>query len=90
MSCYVDPMQDTTPSKRWPYKQFCHLICENSPELDAIAARIGLDPRWKQNPNTPSEHYDLTAQRRLLAIGQGAIPVSVRHMGGMLWGKRFS
>jgi hypothetical protein len=78
MTCLVDDLGPTTPTKTWPYKQSCHLVCERGMELDRMAVRLGLKPHWKQKQQTPGEHYDLTSRKRTLAIKMGAIPVSRR------------
>jgi hypothetical protein len=73
MACYVDPLFATTPSRRWPYTQACHLTCDTSDELHVMAARLGLLRRWCQHEGRPTEHYDLAPGLRARAIKKGCI-----------------
>jgi Protein of unknown function (DUF4031) len=79
MVIYVDPLFSTTPSKKWPYRQACHLTCSgNIDELHAFAHRLGLKRVWFQNQhdNPLLWHYDLTANKRLQALRLGAIAIT--------------
>ncbi len=75
MSVYVDQLQQTTPSLRWPYHQTCHLVADSLNELHLMAARLGLRKRWFQN-QASLPHYDLTSNKRALAIRLGAREIS--------------
>jgi hypothetical protein len=52
-----------------------HLQADTEPELHAFATRLGLRREWFQvTPGRPEkDHYDLTRERRVLAIRYGAI-----------------
>jgi hypothetical protein len=50
-------------------------------ELHAFAVRIGLKRSWAQlRPRASAAHYDLTPQRRAMAVRHGAIEVSSREL----------
>jgi aryl-alcohol dehydrogenase-like predicted oxidoreductase len=53
-----------------------HMQADTADELHAMAARLGLRREWLQSkPTRPwHDHYDLTRERRELAIELGAIP----------------
>jgi len=71
---YVDALRQTTPSQRWPYRQACHLLSDNLPELHDFAARLGLSRAWFQPKSHP--HYDLSLNKRRQAITRGAKEIS--------------
>lgn len=52
-----------------------HLQADTAQELHEFASRLGLRPEWFQTtPGRPEkDHYDLTRDRRMLAIRYGAI-----------------
>lgn len=76
MSVYVDPISPCIQNKRWPYKEACHLIADDVVELHSFAAYLGLKRSWFQNKAIP--HYDLTVNKRRLAVRLGAIEIDVK------------
>ena len=76
MSVYIDPMQPCIQSRKWPYKQACHLIADSVEELHEFAAQVGLHRSWFQDHNIP--HYDLTTGMRYKAIRLGAVSINVK------------
>lgn len=79
MSVYVDPIF------RWPTKikcfqgGSCHLFADTVDELHKLAGEIGMKRSWFQNkPGFP--HYDLTPQKRSIAVSRGAVEVTARQM----------
>ncbi len=82
---YVDPIQTCFPSRKWPYRQACHLVTDSYSldELHNLAARIGLKRSWfQQHPLMP--HYDLTPAMRQRAINAGAMAISFNRLVGMV------
>lgn len=57
-------------SSRW-----CHLTADSDEELHEFAAQIGMRREWFQpNKRRPeANHYDLTEQRRAMAVRLGAV-----------------
>jgi hypothetical protein len=76
MSVYVDPIFSTAKTKKWPYTKACHLFADTLNELHQIALEIGLKKAWFQDHNIP--HYDLTPNKRKLAIAYGVIEVDLQ------------
>lgn len=74
MSVYVDPLFDTEGwSENWPYKESCHMMADTDEELHKMARKIGLKIIWHQScPPHSISHYDLTRNKRYLAIMNGA------------------
>jgi len=70
MTVYVDYPFDTSVTSQWPYKKACHMMsdADTDDELHALAERIGLMREWYQG-----DHYDLTVNKRTLAIEYGAV-----------------
>lgn len=52
------------------------MFADSPLELDAMAARLGLDPTWKLQAGTPVEHYLLTSGKRMIAVRNGAVLMS--------------
>lgn len=76
MSVYVDNIRPCLRSRRWPFNHSCHLLADTLTELHDFAKRLGLKREWFQSQGTP--HYDLTAGRRVKAIGLGARQIGMR------------
>lgn len=77
MSVYVDPLFDTEGwSVKWPYPEACHLMADSKEELLAFAEKLKLRTSWLQK--TSVLHFDLTRNKRYLAIRLGAIEVDNR------------
>jgi hypothetical protein len=88
MTVYVDPLVAWGTSATWNHKQNCHLFASDVDELHAFAARLGLKRSWFQfrpNPRgTGLPHYDLTENKRRIAVGLGAVSVG-RDEAVRLW-----
>ena len=71
MTVYVDPSQFL-----YRGKMYCHMATDGDiEELHLMATRLGLQPNWFQNkPGHP--HYDLSPNKRALAVKCGAVEVS--------------
>lgn len=83
MAIYIDelvtyPDNAIKPSIRHLGNRWCHMACDGDlRELHEFAARLGLHPRWFQDHRLVP-HYDLTPDKRALAVQWGAreIPAS--------------
>lgn len=75
MSVYVDDMEA-------PYGRMvmCHMVADTHDELVEMADRIGVPRRWIQNAGTYREHFDVSKEKRALAVAAGAIEVSQREL----------
>ncbi len=71
---YVGEMFVTIPSSIWPYKAACHLFADSVNELHSFAQRLKLKRSWFQ-AHKRLNHYDLTTNKRRLAIREGATQV---------------
>lgn len=72
MTVYVDDAIHLWRGKLW-----CHLFSDNLDELHQFAAHLGLQRSWFQEPPRASWcHYDITANKRRIAIGLGATEAS--------------
>ena len=78
MSVYVDPMLPCLRSRKWKYSMSCHLVADTEEELDRMAKSLGLKRSWRQELRRGMMHYDLTENKRKLAIRCGAIPLPRR------------
>ena len=73
----VDLLQ-VWPNAWGPYRLgSSHLTADTLEELHAFAARLGLRRAWFQD-HAIMPHYDLTAEKRVLAVAMGAAEVSMR------------
>ncbi len=78
MAAYVDELQPNLfRFKRWRYSHYCHLTADTLEELHEFAQRLGLRKGWFQG-NRKYPHYDLTANKRIQALGLGAVEISAR------------
>ena len=77
MRIYVD-----AAIHRWRGKLWCHMFSPNIDHLHRFAQEIGMRREWFQDPRASSKitcsHYDISAQRRQIALDLGAIAVG-RH-----------
>ena len=79
MFVYVDQFVSYPPGtvKGEPRaKYWCHMWADSIEELHEFAAEIGMKRYWFQGPPIHKfPHYDLTKQRRAIAVKAGAIEV---------------
>lgn len=69
MTIYVDTLQ------QYNNRLWCHMATDGDiEELHVMAVRIGLKREWFQ-PHRLVPHYDLTPNKRALALAEGAISV---------------
>lgn len=79
MSVYVDDMAPCLRNRCWRYNQACHLVANTVAELHQFAAKgLGLKRSWFQNKTVP--HYDLTVNKRKLAVKLGAIEIDKKSL----------
>lgn len=73
MSVYVDHSKNGFGRMR-----MCHMMADSLAELHAMADRLGLKRAWFQPQSSP--HYDVSQEKRKLAIQYGAIEVDRRQL----------
>lgn len=73
---YVDQLRDWGWRLRGKRSSSCHLVADTEAELHPFAQRLGLKHAWFQGKNVP--HYDLTPNKRALALKHGAKELSNR------------
>jgi hypothetical protein len=73
VAVYVDDME--APFGRMV---MCHMIADTRAELDAMATRIGVAVKWRQQSGTHGEHFDICKTKRRKAIEFGAVPITLR------------
>lgn len=73
MALYVDKIVYTP---KWKYPYGCHLFADTIEELHLFAKQLGLKQNWFQKQGLP--HYDLTINKRKLAVKLGAIEVKLK------------
>ena len=89
MTVYVDPLFKTAASRRWPYRQACHLVADSEEELREFARRLGLKPGWIQSPGVHSRvHFGLTDGMRRKAVALGAVELSRRELAELFHRQR--
>lgn len=74
MSVYVGILFTCIPNRHWRYRTAAHLFSDSEDELHVFAQSIGLLRSWFQSNTIP--HYDLTKNKRKLAISHGALSVT--------------
>lgn len=78
MTVYVDDMNAT-----FGRMIMVHMIADTDEELHAMAAKIGIARKWHQAPPRHSSHYDICLSKKVLAIKNGAVAVTMRQLGMM-------
>lgn len=88
MSVYVGQALLVLKNPNWPYAKAAHLLADTEEELHVFAInKLKLKREWFQPKSYP--HYDVTENKRLQALQQGAIPFpSIREEGKWLNDKR--
>ncbi len=80
MTIYIDelityPDVAIKPGIRHLGNQWCHMACDGDlTELHAFAQRLGMHRRWFQDHRLVP-HYDLTPEKRALAVAFGAVEI---------------
>ncbi|EKE73936.1 DUF4031 domain-containing protein [Gallaecimonas xiamenensis] len=83
MAVYVDNMKA-------PFRNMvmCHMLADTDEELHAMAALIGMHRRWHQHPGTHKSHYDINLEMRALAVYHGALEITMKEAGRIVWTRR--
>ena len=68
--------------------RWSHLMADTTDELAEFATQLRLSSAWIQKPNTPHEHYDITAGKRTQALQLGAVDISYGETGHLAACKR--
>ena len=77
MAVYVDALINYGTGKGfWKDRKSCHLIADSTDELIEFAVGIGLQKSWFQPKSSP--HFDLTEDKRILAVEKGALELGRR------------
>ncbi len=79
MAVYVDNMR-----AKFGRMIMCHMMADTSRELVEIAEKIGIAHRWIQKPGTAYEHFDVSLEKRAMAVRAGAIEVTMRDLGMLI------
>lgn len=82
MTVYVDDMH-RYDAGRFRRMKMSHMIADTDEELHAMAARIGISRRWYQG-----DHYDISLGKRALAVTAGAVEITWRQCGAMMFVRR--
>jgi hypothetical protein len=75
MAVYVDDMEA-------PFGRLimCHMIADTTQELLAMATKIGVRSKWIQKAGDAREHFDICKSKRVLAVTNGAIEITMRDL----------
>lgn len=82
MAVYVDDMRAS-----YGRMIMCHMIADTLVELDDMADKIGVARKWRQDKGHAT-HYDIALSKRVLAVKAGAIEVTRKELGIMLFVRR--
>lgn len=77
MTVYVDDMH-LYPMGKFGRMKMSHMIADTEVELHAMANKIGVARRWYQG-----DHYDISKEKRLLAISHGAVAITLKQLACM-------
>lgn len=65
-------------------QNYCHLWCPDTNYLIEFAQTLGLNPNWLQAKNKRFLHFDLSPNKRELAIKLGAKELTALEMVNMV------
>lgn len=82
---YVDNMQ-----ARYGRMIMCHMIADSTEELLEMADAIGVARKWIQKAGTHLEHFDICLSKRNIALGRGAVGLTMRELGMRIRDKRLA
>lgn len=77
MTIFVDDMY-LYPMGQFGRMKMSHLIADTEAELHAMAQKIGVARKWYQG-----DHYDVSMEKRELAIKFGAQPITLKQCSAM-------
>ena len=75
----VDEMRTCKPTRKWPWRESCHLFGGTLEELHLFAAELGMKRCWFHDRDK-LPHYDLTGCKRLQALRLGAREASIKEV----------
>ncbi len=75
MTIYVDDMR-----AKFGRLIMCHMIADTDAELREMADKIGVAQKWHQ-----SDHFDIALSKRAIAVSLGAVEITWRQAGAMMW-----
>lgn len=82
MVVYVDDMH-LYPMGQFYRMKMSHMIADTDKELHAMAKRLGLKREWYQG-----DHYDVSKEKRSLAVKYGAVSITLRQLSCMAFVRR--
>lgn len=62
----------------------CHMIADNTEELVAMVATIGVQAKWIQEAGTYNEHFDICQAKKKKALAAGAVEIGFRQYAEMV------
>lgn len=83
MTVYVDTMR-----AGFGRMVMSHMIADSTSELLAMADKIGVARKWIQKAGTPHEHFDICQSKKKLAVQHGAVEITMRELGQMVYNRR--
>lgn len=75
MAVYVDDMQ-----AKFGRMIMCHMIADTKEELLEMCDKIGVNRKWIQDEDEYSEHFDVSKEKRALAVLNGAQEITMRDL----------
>lgn len=64
--------------------KMCHMIADSTEELLKMVDKIGVQRKWIQDAGKYSEHFDISLEKKKLAIANGAKEITMMELGRML------
>lgn len=67
-----------------------HMLADTVEELLAMATMLGIDHKWLQKPDTHQVHFDISAERRALALSFGAVSITYKQAGRITYTRKIA
>ena len=67
-----------------------HMLADTVDELLEMATKLGIDHKWLQKPGTHQVHFDISAERRALALAMGAVSITYKQAGRITYARKMA
>lgn len=82
---YIDNFDET--GIKYGRMKMCHMIADTRQELLEMCDKIGVQRKWIQEYDKQREHFDISINKKKLAIKNGAKLIDMRELATIVKGR---